>query len=213
MLPVRTQAVSEVSLEQLPATRCGSHGAQHDAAAPPARSRHHQVSEARLAGGVWSRDSQPDGGFLRPRRPLDPAPLAAGRGPHRRLLRERSGCRCLTPTQRSSIARATMAQRRSRTGAAVRPRRGSRPGERRLWPAGEAARAADEQRGHASRWPAGSDPDRSGQRLERVHPGCSGDHGRRMAAGRRRCRPARRGSSRRPTRGRRRSCPQAGTRR
>ena len=40
-----------------------------------------------------------------------------------------------------------------------------------------AARPADEQRRPADRWPAGRDPHRSGQWLERVHPGRSGDHG------------------------------------
>ena len=40
MLPVRTQAVSEVSLEQLPATRCPSRPVKHHAAAPPERSQH-----------------------------------------------------------------------------------------------------------------------------------------------------------------------------
>ena len=39
MLPVRTQAVSEVSLEQLPATRCASPGLKHAAAQPRSQGR------------------------------------------------------------------------------------------------------------------------------------------------------------------------------
>ena len=49
MLPVRTQAVSEVNIGQLPAARCPSGPAKDDAAAPPARSRHGRTSEARVA--------------------------------------------------------------------------------------------------------------------------------------------------------------------
>ena len=75
MLPVRTQAISEVSVEQRPATRCASPGVKL-AAAPPARGRRQRVSKARLAGasglGLAS-----DGALLRPRAPLVPAPAAA----------------------------------------------------------------------------------------------------------------------------------------
>ena len=88
-----------------------------------------------------------------------------------------------------SIARATRRSRRSHSGAAVVRGEAHDSGERGLWPAGELRGAADEQRRRTPRWPAGGDPDRSGQRLERVHAGRSGDHGRRMAAGRRRLPP------------------------
>jgi hypothetical protein len=75
MLPVRTQAVSEVSLEQTPGTRCGGPPAQHDAAKSSARIRHHEES-VRQAGESGLRLAS-DGGVLRPRAPLVPAPLAA----------------------------------------------------------------------------------------------------------------------------------------
>ena len=108
MLPLRTQAVSEVSLEQLPTTRCGSARPQRDAAAPPARSRHPQVSETRLAGGSALRLAA-GGGFLRPHAPSDPELLAPGGV----LTAGSSGSVGLSlshPAQRLSIARATMAQ-------------------------------------------------------------------------------------------------------
>jgi len=108
MLPLRTQAVSEVSLEQLPTTRCGSARPQHDAAAPPERSRHQQVSETRLAGASALR-LEAGGGFLRPHAPADPEPLASGGV----LTGGSSGSVGLSlshPAQRSSITRATMAQ-------------------------------------------------------------------------------------------------------
>ena len=108
MLPLRTQAVSEVSLEQLPTTRCGSARPQHDAAAPPARSRHQQVSEARLAGASALRLAA-GGGFLRPHAPADPAPLAPG-GVLTGGSSGNVGLSLSHPAQRSSIARATMAQ-------------------------------------------------------------------------------------------------------
>jgi hypothetical protein len=76
MLPVRTQAISEVSLEQLPATGCASPG-HKPAAAQPRPRRHRRVSEARLVGasglGLASDDR-----LLRPRASLVPAPPAAG---------------------------------------------------------------------------------------------------------------------------------------
>ena len=108
MLPLRTQAVSEVSLEQLPTTRCGSARPQHDAAAPPARSRHQQVSETRLAGASALRLAA-GGGFLRPHAPADPAPLAPG-GVLTGGSSGNVGRSLSHPAQRSSIARATMAQ-------------------------------------------------------------------------------------------------------
>jgi hypothetical protein len=77
MLPVRTQAVSDVSLELPPGTRCAGPPAQHDAAQPSAPSRLHQVSDVRHAGQSGLRLAS-DGGVLRPRAPLVPAPLAVG---------------------------------------------------------------------------------------------------------------------------------------
>jgi hypothetical protein len=47
MLPVRTQAVSEVSLEQTSGTQCAGPRAKHDAAESSARSRRQQVSDVR----------------------------------------------------------------------------------------------------------------------------------------------------------------------
>ena len=108
MLPVRTQAVSEVSLEQLPATRCGSARPQHDAAVPPTRSRHRRVSEARLAGASALRLAA-GGLVLRPHVLADPAQLAAGGV----LTGGSSGSVGLSqshPAQRSSIAAATIAR-------------------------------------------------------------------------------------------------------
>ncbi len=77
MLPVRTQAVSEVSLEQVPAARCTSGSVELDAATLPARSRRERASEARLAGD--SGVSLASGGLVRPHVSADPAPTAAGR--------------------------------------------------------------------------------------------------------------------------------------
>ena len=77
MLPVRTQAVSEVNIGQLPAPRCPSGPAKDDAAAPPARSRHGRASEARMAGDAGL--SLADDGLVRPHTPAEPAPAAAGR--------------------------------------------------------------------------------------------------------------------------------------
>ena len=105
MLPARTQAVSEVSLEQLPATRCASPRPQHDAATTRVRTGHQQEGEARLAGesglGLAS-----DGSLLRSRTSLAPAPLAAGEV----LTGDSSGTgelSVLHADQRPSIARAT----------------------------------------------------------------------------------------------------------
>jgi len=104
MLPVRTQAVSEVSLEQLPATRCASPQPQHDAAATPARTSDPQVRGARLAGesglGLAS-----DGSFLRPRTSRGPAPLAAGEVLTGGSI-GRGELSLSHPNQRPSIARA-----------------------------------------------------------------------------------------------------------
>jgi hypothetical protein len=77
MLPVRTQAVSEVDIGQLPAARCPSGPAKDDAAARPARSRHGRTSEARVAGDAGL--SLADDGLVRPHIPAEPAPAAAGR--------------------------------------------------------------------------------------------------------------------------------------
>jgi hypothetical protein len=74
MLPVRTQAVSEVSLGQLPAARCPSGPVKADAAP---RSRHERRSEARVAGA--SGLSLADAGLVRSHVPADPGPTAAGR--------------------------------------------------------------------------------------------------------------------------------------
>ena len=76
-LPVRTQAISQVGLEQLPATQCGSRPVKHHAAAPPKRSRHKRLSKARPARDFGL--SVANGGLLRLRAPADPAPTAAGR--------------------------------------------------------------------------------------------------------------------------------------
>ncbi len=107
MLPVRTQAVSEVSLGQLPAQRCASGAVEHDAAAPPAQSRRERASEARLAGA--SGLSLADAGLVRPRTPADPAPTAAGRT----LAGGSSGSIALSlshPKREAGIARATLRQ-------------------------------------------------------------------------------------------------------
>jgi len=107
-LPVRTQAVSEVSLEQLPTTRCGGARPQHVAPVPPMRSRHQRVSDARLAGTSGLRLAL-GGGFLRPHALADAAPLAAGGV----LTGGSSGSAGLSqshPAQRSSIAAATIAR-------------------------------------------------------------------------------------------------------
>jgi hypothetical protein len=76
MLPVRTQAISEVGLEQPPGTRCAGPRAQHDAAKSSAPIRHRQESDLRQAGESGLRLAS-DGGVLRPRAPLLPAPAAA----------------------------------------------------------------------------------------------------------------------------------------
>ena len=108
MLPVRTQAVSEVSLEQLPATRCAGPGLKQNAAAQPGPGPHRRVSGARLAGasglGLAS-----DGGLLRLRASLVPAPPAAGGA----LTDGSSGSGALSlshPEQRASIAKTTTRQ-------------------------------------------------------------------------------------------------------
>jgi hypothetical protein len=75
MLPVRTQAVSEVSIEQTPTTRCKGPRAQHDAARSSARSRHHRLSHVRQAGESALALAS-DGAVLRPRAPLVPTPVA-----------------------------------------------------------------------------------------------------------------------------------------
>ena len=137
---------------------------------------HQRVSEARLAGasglGLAS-----DGGLLRLRASLVPAPPAAGGA----LTDGSSGSGTLSLSHRRA-ASADREDNHATAGEAAEELRLVRGeardvGKRRLWPAGETARAADEQRRPADRWPAGRDPDRSGQRLERIHPGCSGDHG------------------------------------
>ena len=104
MLPVRTQAVSEVSLEQLPPTRCASPGRKHAAAQPKPRP-HRRVSEARLVGasglGLASDDR-----LLRPRASLVSAPPAAGGA----LTVGFSGGGALSlshPAQRPSVAKTT----------------------------------------------------------------------------------------------------------
>ena len=108
MLPVRTEAVSEVSLEQLPGTRCASSGLKHAAAQAEPRP-HRRVSLARLAGasglGLAS-----DGGLLRLRASLVAAAPAAGGA----LTGGSSGSGTLSlshPEQRASIARTTMRRR------------------------------------------------------------------------------------------------------
>lgn len=105
ILPVRTEAVSEVSLEQLPGTRCASSGLKHAAAQAEPRP-HRRVSLARLAGasglGLAS-----DGGLLRLRALLVPAAPAAGGA----LTGGSSGSGTLSlshPEQRGSIAKTTM---------------------------------------------------------------------------------------------------------
>ena len=130
MLPLRTQAVSEVSLEQLPTTRCRrpasstmrlhrrqrSHHKQVSETRPPAdfalrlaRRRIRSASRARL-----TRSCPPPEGFRQP------APPGA------------SGCRWLTATASGDRAGQPWRSTRSHTRAAVRPRRGSRP--ERGWP-------------------------------------------------------------------------------
>jgi len=105
MLPVRTQAVSEVSLEQLPATRCGSPGVTQAAARPEPRP-HRRVSGARLAGASGLRLAS-DGRLLRLHAWLVPAPPAAGGA----LTDGFSGSGALSlsrPQQRASVAKTTM---------------------------------------------------------------------------------------------------------
>jgi hypothetical protein len=115
MLPVRAQAISEVSVEQLPATRCASPGVKHDAAASPARGPRRRVSGARLAGasglGLAS-----DGGLLRLRAPRVPGPPAAGGA----LTGGSSGSGTLSlsePEQRASIAKTTMRRQEKPRGS------------------------------------------------------------------------------------------------
>jgi len=106
MLPVRTQAVSQVSLEQLPATRCPSRPVEHHAAAPPRRSPHRRVSEPRPARDFGL--SVANGGFLRLLAPADPV-LTAGRI----FASGSSGTVALSLAHRkrqAGIARATMRQ-------------------------------------------------------------------------------------------------------
>ena len=105
ILPVRTQAVSQVSLEQLPATRCPSRPVNHDAAAPPKRSQPKRVSEPRPARDFGL--SVANGGLLRLHAPADPAPTVAGRI----FASGSTGSAALSLSRRkrqAGIARATM---------------------------------------------------------------------------------------------------------
>ena len=105
MLPVRTQAVSEVSLEQTPATRCAGPRAKHDAAELSARSRRKQVSEAQQAGQSGLALAS-EGRDLRVRALLVQHPLVA----EGILSGGSSGTAALSlshPHQRSTIARAS----------------------------------------------------------------------------------------------------------
>ena len=76
VLPVRTQAISEVSLEQTPGTPCAGPRPQHDGAKSSARTRHHQESDVGQAGESGLRIAS-DGAVFRPRAPIVPAPLTA----------------------------------------------------------------------------------------------------------------------------------------
>ena len=211
MLPVRTQAVSEVSLEQLPGTRCAGPGLKHDAAAPPARSRHQRVSEARLAGasglGLAS-----DGGLLRLRASLVPAPPAAGGA----LTDSSSGSGALSlshPEQRASIAKTTTRQQE-------KPQKKCGSSAARLATSASVAFGRPVRLHGLLMSSAGlpiagqpvailTAPDNGSNAFTR---GRSGDHRPGWHAGRRRCRRVPRGSSRPPTRAHPRSCPRTGMR-
>jgi len=110
MLPLRTQAVSEVSLEQTPGTRCAGPGAQRDAARSPARIRRHHVSDVRQAGEAGLRLASDDG-VLRPRAPLVPATLAVG-GIFAGSAVGSAAVSLSEPQQQSTIARATGRQQK-----------------------------------------------------------------------------------------------------
>ena len=84
----RTQAISEVSVEQTPGTRCAGPDAKHDGVKSSARSRHHQESDVGQAGESGLRIAS-DGAVLRPRAPLVPAPAHRRSDIHRQLRRTR----------------------------------------------------------------------------------------------------------------------------
>ena len=124
MLPVRTEAVSEVSLEQLPGdamrqfrpqARCCTSGAKAAPAGEPGSTGRCIWSRTRIG-----RRSSPTS------RLACPSGTRCGRRPHRWLLCGAARCRCLTPSSEHRSQGQPPDGKRSRRRGAARPRRGSR---------------------------------------------------------------------------------------
>ena len=100
VLPVRTQAISEVSLEQTPGTPCAGPRPQHDGVKSSARIRHHQESDVGQAGESGLRIAL-DGAA--PSAPRSARPGATHRRSdiHRQLRRTRRAV-AVSPTQTSN---------------------------------------------------------------------------------------------------------------
>ena len=106
MLPVRTQAVSELNLEQTHATPCVRPPTKHDAAQSSAPSRHQQVSYAAQAGASGLSLAS-HSGVLRLRTALVPAPPPAAGGIFAGGSSASVALSLSHPHQRSTIAKAT----------------------------------------------------------------------------------------------------------